>query len=737
MKIKEYFKKTLSRKYVSLMVITIIFFIVGAVSLWLSLYYFKESYSNEIDLLERKKDLAQEINNSFNSAFSDARGYFAYGNVTLIEHALATDEHVSSLFVKFKGIISTSEDERFIKEAEQFQDYYFGNALPSAISYYEDGHLDEVAKLANSTTTANITHFQRNSANYISDLGKKLEASFDRLIRLQTYVQVGFILFILIILLTLLRITRILLNQQDELKSKSIQNEELYKKSEAERSLNQDILNTIQEGILLINNEGVIVQVNKQLIDMFQWNNKIGTIIGLDLNNWTSVMAAQVEEPESFQSFLRKATENKENDNKNNLFIYKKLNPNQVIKVYCTGLYHVDDKVGTILVHRDITKEFEVDMMKSEFVSTVSHELRTPLASILGFTELILNRELKPDRQQKYLTTIYNEAKRLTALINDFLDIQRMEAGKQSYEKKFINLKLILDKVVESQRISTNQHQISIIDESNKAHILGDRDKIEQVFTNLINNSIKYSPNGGDIEIKLYHHEDRVFVDIKDQGLGIPEEAMQKLFSRFYRIDNSDRRRIGGTGLGLAIVQEIMKAHNGEVSVQSQYGSGSTFTCSFPHMPGQIEELIPVTGTKGLGFKVMVVEDDQSLGQLITQELKEDDFQVSYFKRGKDALAVINDELPDAIVLDILLEEDELDGWCIMEEIKKQEILKNIPIFISSALDEKEKGYSLGATDYLIKPYKPSQLSKAIMQTLLKTGKVGQVYIPQDELGDE
>jgi signal transduction histidine kinase/ActR/RegA family two-component response regulator len=734
MKIKDYFQKTLSKKYASLMVTTIIFFLVGAISLWFSLHYFKEGYSNQIDLLERKKDLAQEINNSFNTAFSEARGYFAYGNVKLKEHALATDEHVSSLFVKFKEISSTSKDERFIKEAEQFQDYYFGTALPSAIAFYEDGHPEEVAKLANSTTTANIAHFQRNSANYISDLGKKLEASFDRLIKHQTYVQVGFIGFILIILLTLLRITRILLNQQDELKSKGIQNEELYKKSEAERSLNQDILNTIQEGILLINNEGVIVQVNKQLIDMFQWSNKIGSIIGLDLNNWTSVMAAQVEEPESFQSFLRKATENKESDS---IFIYKKLNPNQVIKVYCTGLYHVDDKVGTILVHRDITKEFEVDMMKSEFVSTVSHELRTPLASILGFTELILNRELKPDRQQKYLTTIYNEAKRLTALINDFLDIQRMEAGKQSYEKKFINLKLIIDKVVESQRIHTNQHQISIIDESNKAHILGDRDKIEQVFTNLINNSIKYSPNGGNIEIKLYHQEDRVFIDIKDQGLGIPEGAMQKLFSRFYRIDNSDRRRIGGTGLGLAIVQEIMKAHNGEVFVQSQYGSGSTFTCSFPHMPGPLEELIPVTVSKALGFKVMVVEDDQSLGQLITDELKEDDFQVSYFKRGKDALAVINDELPDAIVLDILLEEDELDGWRIMEEIKKQELLKNIPIFISSALDEKEKGFSLGATDYLIKPYKPSQLSKAIMQTLLKTGKVGQVYIPQDELSDE
>ncbi|CAG9609796.1 ATP-binding protein [Pseudoneobacillus rhizosphaerae] len=734
MKIKDYFQKTLSKKYASLMVLTIIFFLVGAISLWLSLHYFKEGYSDQIDLLERKKDLAQEINNSFNNAFSEARGYFAYGNVTLKEHALATDEHVSSLFVQFKEIISTSEDKRFIKEAEQFQDYYFGNALPSAISFYEDGHPEEVAKLANSTTTANITNFQRNSANYISDLGKKLEASFERLIKHQTYVQVGFIGFILIILLTLLRITRILLNQQDELKSKSIQNEELYKKSEAERSLNQDILNTIQEGILLINNEGVIVQVNKQLIDMFQWSNKIGTIIGLDLNNWTSVMAAQVEDPESFQSFLRKATEKKESDS---IFIYKKLNPNQVIKVYCTGLYHVDDKVGTILVHRDITKEFEVDMMKSEFVSTVSHELRTPLASILGFTELLLNRELKPDRQQKYFTTIYNEAKRLTALINDFLDIQRMEAGKQSYEKKFINLKLILDKVVESQSIHTNEHQISIIDESNKAHILGDRDKIEQVFTNLINNSIKYSPNGGDIEIKLYHYEDRVFVDIKDQGLGIPEGSMQKLFSRFYRIDNSDRRRIGGTGLGLAIVQEIMKAHNGEVFVQSQYGSGSIFTCSFPHIPGQLEELAPVTESRALGFKVMVVEDDQSLGQLITEELKEDDFQVSYFKRGKDALAVIREELPDAIVLDILLEEDELDGWSIMEEIKKQEILKNIPIFISSALDEKEKGFSLGATDYLIKPYKPSQLSKAIMQTLLKTGKVGQVYIPQDELGEE
>lgn len=265
-------------------------------------------------------------------------------------------------------------------------------------------------------------------------------------------------------------------------------------------------------------------------------------------------------------------------------FTFKKEETNQVIKVYFETLHYREEGYGTILVYRDITKEYEVDQMKSEFVSTVSHELRTPLASVLGFSELMLNKPLKPERQTKYLQTIYNEAKRLTALINDFLDVQKMESGKQIYEKKYVEIIPLIQKVIEHLEINTAQHDIRFNIETKDIMILGNRLKIEQAFSNLLSNAIKYSPDGGRITVRLYSRNDMLSIDIQDEGLGIPKESLPHLFQKFYRVDNSDRRRIGGTGLGLAIVDEIIKSHGGDVTVVSNYGHGSTFTISLPRV---------------------------------------------------------------------------------------------------------------------------------------------------------
>ena len=239
------------------------------------------------------------------------------------------------------------------------------------------------------------------------------------------------------------------------------------------------------------------------------------------------MMAEQIQENEFIDSLNHLIDSALLSPDEEHSFIYSKNDSNQVIRVYCkTFKNEQNEDIGTLLVHRDITKEYEVAQMKSEFVSTVSHELRTPLASVLGFTELLLTKELKPERKTKYLQTIYNEAKRLTALINDFLDIQRMESGKQTYEKKFIDISSILQNVIELQAVNTSLHNINLSIELEETIILGDRDKIEQVFTNLLSNAIKYSPNGGNIFIRIYGNNNMISIDIKDEGLGIPEDAL-------------------------------------------------------------------------------------------------------------------------------------------------------------------------------------------------------------------
>ncbi|WP_391559416.1 ATP-binding protein [Robertmurraya sp.] len=511
--------------------------------------------------------------------------------------------------------------------------------------------------------------------------------------------------------------------------SNSLEKVYIYELSETERLRNQSILNTTHEGIQLINQDGVVLLVNKALCEMFECDVDGRELVGLDLKGWTSFMQKDMEEKDEFLQFVQSAIETNPINNSNS-FIYKRLDKHQVIKVYSEALFQDDIRVGTIIVHRDITKEFEVDQMKSEFVSTVSHELRTPLASILGFTELMLHRELKPDRRLKYLTTVYNEAKRLTALINDFLDVQRMEAGKHTYEKKYFELLPVIESVTNTLRGTTLIHEITVTSHAENDWILGDREKIEQVLTNLVGNSIKYSPNGGNITLNLVEAKGILRLDITDEGLGIPENVGDSIFTKFYRVDNSDRRKIGGTGLGLAIVKEIMNAHEGDVTFTSEYGNGSTFTISFPNVKKEATSITDMRDVEASSYKVFVIEDDESLLDLISQELLDNGFTVTQFTNGDHAMDALKEEVPDAVILDIMLDKGNVDGWDIMRFMKEKKELKQIPVIISSALDERDKGLANGAEEYFVKPYKTSHLSKIVMQLLLRIGKEGQVIVP-------
>ncbi|KAA0548134.1 response regulator [Bacillus sp. BGMRC 2118] len=511
---------------------------------------------------------------------------------------------------------------------------------------------------------------------------------------------------------------------------------ELYEESEHDRLLTQNILNTIHEGIQLVDVSGTLLQVNTNLCDLLSCDDP-KDLVGHELQKWLQNLLNIVEDPTSLKAFYESVLSG---NSQNTSFIYHVQKPEQkVIQVYCETLERGNEKFGTLFVHRDMTREYEVDQMKSEFVSTVSHELRTPLASVLGFTELLIHKELKPERQAKYLQTIYQEAKRLTALINDFLDVQRMEAGKQSYEKEHLDILPVIKNNIETMQIHASTHPMSVNVHTDHTSIFGDPDKLSQVFTNLISNAIKYSPDGGKIEIDIYEQNNLLHVSVKDNGLGIPEEALPMLFTKFFRVDNSDRRRIGGTGLGLAIVREIMKAHDGDISVASELKKGSTFTLHFPlpllvNKPEFLENNHQHSTVQNMNdIYVVIVEDDDSLGSLLETELKESGFIVKRVASAEDAIQLFKEKVPDSVVVDILLQDKGLNGWELIDYMKSQTSLKDIPIFISSALEEKERGIKIGARDFLVKPYQPSKLTKTILHTLLKQDRKGQIMIPEVE----
>jgi PAS domain S-box-containing protein len=237
---------------------------------------------------------------------------------------------------------------------------------------------------------------------------------------------------------------------------------------------------------------------------------------------------------------------------------------------------------GIILNSRDITERKEVEQLKDDLVSTVSHELRTPLASLRGFAELMLTREFPPARQRQYLTIMEKEAIRLSTLINDFLDLQRIESGQQTYHFDSIDLVPLLNEALALFSVDTTKHAFHIKAPGFPLLVRAEADRIQQVLANLLSNAVKFSPNGGTIRIETKQREEFVVVNIRDEGIGIAAEIVPRLFRKFFRVDNAATRQIGGTGLGLALVKQIIEAHGGQVWVESTQGEGSTFSFSLP-----------------------------------------------------------------------------------------------------------------------------------------------------------
>lgn len=237
---------------------------------------------------------------------------------------------------------------------------------------------------------------------------------------------------------------------------------------------------------------------------------------------------------------------------------------------------------GYIGTMNDVTERKEIDRLKDDLVSTVSHELRTPLSSLRGFVELLLQREFSPEKRKQFLTIIHDESLRLTRLINDFLDLQRMASGRQMYAFETIDVtRFLQDRVALLSGESADQTlQLTITEPLSP--VRADVDRLHQVLTNLVSNAWKFSPPHSPVTVGAYQRGKDVVFSVKDHGAGIPADALPHLFRKFFRVDNRATREVGGTGLGLALVKEIVEAHYGQVWVESEVGLGSTFFFSLP-----------------------------------------------------------------------------------------------------------------------------------------------------------
>ncbi len=336
------------------------------------------------------------------------------------------------------------------------------------------------------------------------------------------------------------------------------------------------ILTTAQNPILMISRRGIIHNVNDATEQLFGYSRE--EMVGQNIS-----MLMNEHDRKHHDSYLQRPVL---------LGPSKILDGGREVQALCkdgstvpihlaVSKLHIKNELFFTGIMTDLTELKKVDKMKSEFVSTVSHELRTPLTSIKGALGLLRSTsgEVLPDSGRKMLDIAYANCERLSVLINDILDMEKIEAGKLTYAFALFDLVPFLAEVIETNRAYAEQAGVSFVFQSlpDPIIIFADRCRMEQVVTNLLSNAVKYSPGGAQIEISADVEESKVRIAVRDHGEGIPEDFHDKIFGKFAQADSSDTRTRGGTGLGLAISREIIKAHSGQIEFETAAGEGTTF----------------------------------------------------------------------------------------------------------------------------------------------------------------
>jgi signal transduction histidine kinase/DNA-binding response OmpR family regulator len=387
----------------------------------------------------------------------------------------------------------------------------------------------------------------------------------------------------------------------------------------------------------------------------------------------------------------------------------------------------------------------ELDKLKSQFLANMSHELRTPLNSIIGFSRVILKGIDGPttDLQQQDLTAIYTAGEHLLKLINDVLDISKIEAGKMelAFDEQIDIVELINAAVSTAEGLTRDKPiRIETDIQPNIPMVRADPTRIRQVMINLLSNAAKFTEEG---VIRLFArtqlgpdgtplaHRPEVWVGVQDTGPGIDKMHQVQLFEPFTQVDASPTRKVGGTGLGLSISRLLIEMHGGRIGVESELGKGSLFYFTLP-LP--YEEPAPeiVDGSIN-GKTILVIDDDPNVIKLYERYLSPYGYQIIPLSDSSQAVAQAAQIMPYAITLDIMM--PRYDGWQVLEELKANPSTQNIPVIICSILENLEKGYSLGAVDYLTKPILENDLLNAL-QRLSGLNAVRNVLLIDDAIED-
>jgi PAS domain S-box-containing protein len=357
----------------------------------------------------------------------------------------------------------------------------------------------------------------------------------------------------------------------------------------------------------------------------------------------------------------------------------------------------------------DLNAELQVaNRHKSEFLANMSHELRTPLNAILGFSELLLDDtagKFDSTTRVKFLTQVNTSGRHLLGLINDILDLAKVEAGQVMLKIEDVSISEVAGQVTATMEPIATKKGVRV-----EAHleasgqVQADAGKLRQMLLNLVSNAVKFTPEGGTVTIAAGRHDQTVEISVADTGIGIATSDLGRLFREFQQLDTGTGRLHEGTGLGLALTKRLAMLHGGDVRVTSEPGKGSIFTIELPLKQKNAGHAAPASPrANGEGRPVvLVVEDNDQAADLLVRQLDHGGFHGVVAGSGTEALAKARELQPVAITLDIVL--PGLDGWDVLTQLKHDDATRDIPVVVVSVVDKPEFGRALGALDYFVKP---------------------------------
>lgn len=461
-------------------------------------------------------------------------------------------------------------------------------------------------------------------------------------------------------------------------------------------------------GLLLFDQDDRVRYVSRRMLEMYHWMSA-GELVGKSYDELIQQDFSGGRDPQAVQEEVYEIFSHRDEPSHHEFRVPRSGQWVSRTSVPVQGPR--GEYLGRFFVYEDITARKELDNERAEFLTMAAHELRTPLTPLSMYLQNIerrLSRGLPVDPELAHKSR--RQVSRLAKLVEDLLDVSRLESGRLDIQRDPVHLDDLIEEVVGDFRSASHGHDIVLVRPRQPLVVAGDRQRLEQVLVNLLQNAIKYSPQGGQVVVTMAREGDEALVSVADQGIGIPVEEQSHLFKRFFRARNAATRHFGGLGIGLFVSNEIVERHGGRFLVESETGKGAVFSFTLPL-------LSPRAFAADGQPRILIVDDDPEILEATGDVLREWGYAVDEAPDGTTALQLVRTSRPDLLLVDLMM--PVMDGSALIDRLRNENLAEGIPIVVISAdRDARAKGESLHADAALRKPFELEELQGLVERLL-------------------